>query len=104
VKNILKKQDALYEVDPSLFKEACESRLWESYASIKDEIEACIENGHFYDALELLSGLREPVDAFFEGVEVLTKEDAALRQNRVGVLQHAAGLLGRVADFSKFSI
>ena len=41
--------------------------------------------------------------AFFNGVEVLTK-DRPLRENRVGILQHLAGLFLSVADFSKFSI
>jgi glycyl-tRNA synthetase beta chain len=51
-----------------------------------------------------MSTIRKPVDDFFDGVEVLTKDDPALRNNRVGLLQQIAGLMLLFADFSKFSI
>jgi glycyl-tRNA synthetase beta subunit len=44
------------------------------------------------------------VDDFFDGVEVLTKNNQDLRENRVGLLQQIAGLMLLIADFSKFSI
>ncbi len=104
VSNILKKQTSLYEVAPALFKEACESSLWEVYQSLKGEVGRCLDNGAYYEALETMAGLRKPVDLFFDGVEVLTKDDKMLKENRVGILQHVAGLFMRVADLSKFSI
>jgi len=51
-----------------------------------------------------MAKIRKPVDDFFDGVEVLTKDDQALRENRVGVLQKIAGLMLLFADFSRFSI
>ena len=56
------------------------------------------------EALSLLVRLRQPVDAFFEGVEVLTKKDDKLRENRVGLLQCLSRLFLSVADFSKFTV
>ena len=44
------------------------------------------------------------MDDFFDGVEVFTKDDRRLRENRVGMLQQIADLMMQVADFSKFSI
>jgi glycyl-tRNA synthetase beta chain len=63
-----------------------------------------MEKRRFYDALNLLVRLRKPVDDFFDGVEVLTKEDDRLRENRVGLLQYLSSLFLSVADFSKFSV
>jgi glycyl-tRNA synthetase beta chain len=102
--NILKKQAVSFEVDPSFFREDCESDLWETYQSLKDEIQGCLERLNYYDALGMLGRLRKPVDDFFDGVEILTKKDEALKANRVGLLQHLARVFLSVADLSKFSI
>lgn len=104
VSNILKKQDALFEVNPSLFQEECESTLWEAYQSLEGDVHAYLDRGAYYEALEVMVGLRKPVDLFFDGVEVFTKDDKPLRENRVGILQHVAGLFMSVADLSKLSI
>jgi len=104
VTNILKKQEELFKVDPVLFKEACESVLWETYQTLKDDIYQCLEKRDYYGALNLMARLRKPVDDFFDGVEVLVKDNKALRENRVGLLQHLEMLFLSVADFSKFAI
>ena len=67
-------------------------------------MDACLERAEYYEALNLMARLRKPVDDFFDGVEVLTQESTALRENRVGLLQHLAGLFLRVGDLSKFSV
>lgn len=104
VSNILKKQDKPYEVDPVLFREDCERALWETFQAIKDDVYRFLEGEEYLVALGLMLKLRKPVDEFFDGVEVLTKDDQALRENRVGLLQQIAGLMPLIADFSKFSI
>jgi len=101
VTNILKKQTSSYPVDPGLFREPCESALWEAYGALKDDVVACIQKRDYEAALGLMARLRKPVDEFFDGVEILTREDAALRENRVGVLQRLADLFLQVADLSK---
>ncbi len=103
VSNILKKQKNPYEVDIGLFKEACESTLWGTYQALEGDVRLCLDKKDYYEALNLMAGLREPVDEFFDGVEVLTK-DRPLRENRVGLLQNLSRLFLNVADFSKFSI
>ncbi|MBC8459902.1 MAG: glycine--tRNA ligase subunit beta [Deltaproteobacteria bacterium] len=104
VTNILKKQEEPFEVDFALFKEACESVLWEMYQTLKDDIYRCLEKRDYYGALNLMARLRKPVDDFFDGVEVLVKDNKALRENRVGLLQHLEMLFLCIADFSKFAI
>ena len=63
-----------------------------------------VERGDYFEALNLMVRLRKPVDDLFDGVEILTKEDTQLRNNRVGMLQSLARLFLGLADFSKFSI
>jgi glycyl-tRNA synthetase beta chain len=43
------------------------------------------------------------VDGFFDGVMVMC-DDAALRTNRLNLLQRLVSTLGRVADFGKFQV
>ncbi|MBW1790316.1 MAG: glycine--tRNA ligase subunit beta [Deltaproteobacteria bacterium] len=87
VTNILKKQDAEFKVNPQLFKSTFESDLWEACKNLKDDVARCVRDGAYYEALGLLATLKGPVDGFFDGVEVLTKESRELRENRVGLLQ-----------------
>jgi glycyl-tRNA synthetase beta chain len=104
ISNILKNQDEAMGVQPALFKASCESRLWESYQAVKHTIEEFIEKKNIYDALKLMATLKGPVDDFFGGVEILTKESVELKNNRVGMLQELSRLFLKVADFSKFAI
>ena len=104
VTNILKNQEKQFEVDAALFRETCESDLWTTYRSLKDNVYEHLKRMDYYRALDLMVRLRKPVDEFFDGVEILTKENEALKANRVGVLQNVARLFLSVADFSKFSI
>ena len=104
VTNILKKQDESFEVNADLFKDGCELALWETYQAFKDDVYQCLQRQDYNEALHLMAKLRKPVDEFFDGVEVLTKESKELRENRVGLLQHLAQLFLSVADFSKFSV
>jgi len=54
----------------------------------------------FTAAMTALSGLRRPVDLFFDRVTV-NAEDADLRANRLRLLSRIGATLDRVADFSK---
>jgi glycyl-tRNA synthetase beta chain len=59
--------------------------------------------GRGYSALlEVYSGLRAPIDAFFDGVMVMD-EDAAKRDNRLRLLNRFVALFGRFADFSQLA-
>jgi glycyl-tRNA synthetase beta chain len=104
VSNILKKQEIPFDVDPARFRETIESNLWKTYQALREDIYQCLEKRDYYHALSLLARLRKPVDEFFDGAEILIKDDQALRENRVGLLQHLSMLFLKVADLSKFSI
>jgi glycyl-tRNA synthetase beta chain len=104
VNNILKKEKEVHHVNPDQFREPCEIHLWEVYQEIKDDAQQKMQGLNYYEALELMARLRKPVDDLFDGVEILTKEDPGLKNNRVAVLQALARLFLSLADFSKFSI
>ena len=102
--NILKNQEEHSKVDPALFKEPCEAKLWRTFLELKDDIHHLMVQGEFLSVLKLLSRLKDPVNEFFDGVEILTKESPSLRKNRLGLLQNLATLFLSFADFSKFSV
>ena len=104
VTNILKNQSAAPGVEPDLFREPCEGALLKAYQDVKDDIERLIRGKNYAEALNLMAGLKAPVDAFFEGVEILTKESEAIRNNRIALLHELSRLFLKVADFSKFSV
>jgi len=104
VSNILKNQEMVLKVDEKIFKDRTENDLWAAYTGIKDNVKALMADKRYYEALNIIAGLKRPVDAFFDGVEVLTKESDRLRNNRVAILQNITGLFLGLADFSRFSI
>jgi glycyl-tRNA synthetase beta chain len=55
--------------------------------------------GDYTAALGKLAHLREAVDAFFDGVMVMA-DDAALRDNRLALLNRMRTLFLKVADIS----
>ena len=104
VKNILEKAERSYGVDPDLFRAKCESELWNLYQECEASIEEAVARGDYDKAFSILNRFRDPVDLFFDEVEILTKESERLRENRLALLQAIERLFLKVADFSKFSV
>jgi glycyl-tRNA synthetase beta chain len=100
VVNIIKKADDFQaaDVDQKLFQHASEPALLAAYAAAKKKVEDHLGKDLFDQALVEIASLRDAVDAFFEGVMVMT-DDMAVRRNRLAI----ATLFGGFADFSKLS-
>ena len=98
----LKKQqdDVSQEIDPKLFSFDEESALFQEVSSAEERVEPRFARGEYGEALAVLSGLREPVDRYFDHVMVMD-EDAAVRGNRLAQLARLKALFDRVADFSE---
>ena len=92
-KNILG-ADAPVEVDTGLLREPAERALHDAVAELRGV------DGGYESRLRSLSGLRGPVDRFFDDVLVMA-EDERLRRNRLGLLGQALSLFYRIADISK---
>ncbi|MGA7146387.1 MAG: hypothetical protein WBY47_17940, partial [Desulfobacterales bacterium] len=60
------------------------------------------DKGRFDQAFREIAKLRDPVDAFFDGVMVMSK-DKKIRNNRLSLLALISDLFGQFADFSKIS-
>jgi glycyl-tRNA synthetase beta chain len=104
VVNIIKKADlpAKKKVDEKLFEHESEKALYLAYKDLKGKVSNHLAKGHFDRALREIAKLRDPVDAFFDGVMVMSKEKK-IRNNRLSLLGLISDLFGLFADFSKIS-
>ncbi len=104
VGNILKKAEGTVaaRVDASALKEPAEVALNAALGEVKPKADKAFDAGDYTASLQSLAALKAPVDAFFDGVMV-NAEDAALRNNRLGLLTILHQAMNRVADLSKLS-
>jgi glycyl-tRNA synthetase beta chain len=104
VGNILKKvsDGVTPSVAATLLKEPAEIALNAALGEVKPKADAAFDKGDYTASLQSLAALRGPVDAFFDGVMV-NAEDAALRNNRLGLLAILHQAMNRVADLSRLS-
>ena len=61
-----------------------------------------IDQGDLDSALGAIATLRDPVDAFFDGVMVMAEDDA-VRRNRLALLASISAVFEQIADFSQIS-
>jgi glycyl-tRNA synthetase beta chain len=88
------------QVDPALFAENAEKKLFEAVNRAEKEAGQAIQGEDFSAAMLALSALREPVDTFFEDV-LVNAEDEAVRANRLALLARIRAATDQVADFSR---
>jgi len=97
-----KKDGAAFDgpVMPDLLEQPEEKQLFEKLSAAKAEAAAAVEVEDFAAAMAALAKLRQPVDAFFDHVTV-NADDAALRRNRLNLLNDIRVAVHTVADFSR---
>ncbi len=103
ISNILKKAtDGSWpnQVDSKLLTEDSEKTLANVIAIMRDKLEPLLNSGDYTTALTELAALRKPVDAFFDNVMVMA-DDAAVRNNRLALLDSLRTLFLRIADLSR---
>lgn len=102
--NITSQADTAGEVpDSSIFVTKEEKELWDSYLSVKPEVERAGELHDYNSALRSLASMRDVVDRFFQEVLVMA-EDPIIRANRITLLKCISGLFKSLADISKIVI
>lgn len=89
-------------VDESLLTEDSEKKLFVDLQNVQAKIKHYIDVRDYDQALVLISGLRQPVDAFFDSVMVMV-EDQAVKNNRLALLTAIAGLFKDIADFRRIA-
>ncbi|HCM62256.1 MAG TPA: glycine--tRNA ligase subunit beta [Morganella sp. (in: Bacteria)] len=101
VSNILSKSDdALNDaVQASLLNAPEEIRLAAYVIDLKSQLTPLYAEGKYQEALTELASLREAVDAFFDSVMVMDKDDN-IRRNRLTLLNELRNLFLEVADIS----
>ncbi|MGE3106617.1 MAG: glycine--tRNA ligase subunit beta, partial [Lysobacterales bacterium] len=87
------------EIDPGAVDAGAESDFQQALAAAEREVAPLIAGRDYLAVLNRLAALRDPVDAFFEGVMVMA-EDPAKRQNRLNGLNRLRRLFTQVADIS----
>ncbi len=101
VGNILAKFDGELgkEIDLALLQEDAEKVLAEKVEILAEALEPVFIAGNYQEALSRLAELRDPVDAFFDGVMVMA-DDEALKINRLTLLNKLRNLFLDIADIS----
>jgi glycyl-tRNA synthetase beta chain len=103
IANILKQAGSVpAEFDPDLFSEAEERQLASAFAAVQPGFESAFKAGDYTGALRTLAALKAPVDAFFDKVLVMDK-DERVRANRIGFLGRLHATMNRVADLSRLA-
>ena len=103
IMNITKGFEETGTVNPGLFEHKSEGELWNMVQKLEERARGLIEKHDYRGALNLLAGLREPIDTFFTEVMVMA-EDMAVRKNRLTMLKQINKLFLHIADLSKFAV
>lgn len=99
--NIARKaEDFQAAVETGLLAEQVEKDLYKAYEDAASKVEKEVAAQDYAGAIATLSQLAAPIDAFFDGVMVMDK-DEKIKNNRLGLLKLVDNLICQVADFSK---
>lgn len=100
VQNLLKKAEAkLGAVDEKLLQQDEEKALFAAAQNLQPKIAAALAQSDFQTALSELAAVKPQVDAFFDGVMVMA-DNAAVKQNRLNLLNQLAEQMNAVADIA----
>jgi glycyl-tRNA synthetase beta chain len=102
VGNLAKKAEAI-EIKENLFNTAEEINLYKAYVSAASAVDSLIEGQDYHGAIDAMMDLTAPIDAFFDKVMVMDK-DEAVKNNRLALLKSITVMVNKVADFSKVVI
>ncbi len=99
--NIARKaEDVQAAVEADILAEQVEKDLYKAYEVAASKVEKEVAAQDYAGAIATLSQLAAPIDAFFDGVMVMDK-DEKIKNNRLGLLKLVDNLICQVADFSK---
>jgi glycyl-tRNA synthetase beta chain len=90
-------------VDTALLTEPTEKALAERSLELAHRVDVLRAEKSYAAALEEIATLRPQVDAFFEAVMVMAP-DAAVRANRLALLEKVLGDFSGIADFSEIVV
>ncbi|MBI4745827.1 MAG: glycine--tRNA ligase subunit beta, partial [Deltaproteobacteria bacterium] len=88
--------------DASLFQHDTEKALYEASIKVKERVSEMAKKEEFNSALLEIATLKGAVDAFFDGVMVMDK-DELIKNNRLALLWGVSDIFSGFADFSKIT-
>lgn len=87
-------------VNPELLGSAAEQGLFSALRDTEGVVSGCLATSDYDGALDSMAQLKGFIDAFFDSVLVMDKEEI-VRRNRLALLTRIHDLFSRVADFRK---
>ena len=90
------------EVRTELFEADCERALADAIEAARQALADRVAEKDYAAALQTIARLREPVDAFFDGVMVMAEDDE-IKANRLALLTQVAALFADIADFTRIA-
>ena len=97
--NLAKKAETA-KVDAELFTTAEEKDLYKVYTVAASSVASLVAAHNYAGAIAALTELSAPINAFFDGVMVMDK-DESIKNNRLGLLRLIDELVRKAADFTK---
>jgi len=99
VNNIIPKE-TISECKPELLIEEPEKQLKDSLDSVRSSLLNFLKDRKYYDAMDPLTSLTDPINHFFDHVLVMDKREE-IKQNRLALLSDIWKTISTVADFSQ---
>ncbi len=87
--------------DAALLEQAEEKAVAAALSEVEGKVGPALKSEDFAGAMAAFAGLRAPIDAFFDKVQVNVTDKPALRLNRLKLLNQIRATMDSVADFSK---
>lgn len=104
IRNILEKSNFKPEegsaIQTDFFENSAERELFSAERAAAAKVQAEKRAGKYHEALEVIAGLRNAVDGFFEKVMVMAEKEA-VRKNRLALLSEILREFTTIADFSE---
>ena len=87
-------------VNEELLKEEAEINLYKEFNNIKIKVKELLNDKKYSEALDSFASLRPSIDAMFDSVMVMDK-DEAIKNNRLGLLKQIYDTMLSICDLSK---
>jgi len=89
--------------EKSLFVEEAETNLMNAAEGLAPKIEKLWKAGEYNKLFETLASMRDEIDGFFDDVMVMA-DDERIRQNRLRLLAYVRALYVKIADISRLGV
>lgn len=99
VANIIKEPETT-PINPELLQGAAEQALFTALRDTEGVVRGCVAQADHAGALEAMAQLRPFIDAFFDSVLVMDK-DESIRRNRLAILTRIHEMFAGLADFRR---